>query len=517
MVYLLFSCIFDAASIRTLWLIDGGSALTCLFTVTSLFKVALMALEATEKRRMLLRLEQKSSPEETSSIYNQGIFYWLNRLLWLGARRSIGIDDMWELPEALRASQVAAPFMNSWRLARIRKWRHPSIYALLRTLKWHIFGSVGPRIALLLLTICTPIISNKLLAYLEAPTDLTTINIGFGLIGAFALVYISIAVSGGLYWANHFRTLTLVRACLITAIASKTGRIESDVSIDPKAALTLMSADIERIMEGLENIHEFWANLLQVAIATYLLQQQIGFACFVPVLVAAVCAGGSFGISALANERLKAWMAALQIRIGAVSEALSSMRGVKMMGLEEVVQSQLRNLRVEEIRQASTFRLIRVWGTVLSFAPELLSPALTFLAFILYAPNDTDTMSAPRVFTSLSLLNILAQPLSITLQMLPMLVAAHGCLQRIDAYLDSKNHEDSRLQTSEYLQDPQASQKTSGEQEIALRTLASSESHLLNPSDDNFLTLSHGSFGYLENDPVLRDISLQIPRGKPKK
>jgi ATP-binding cassette subfamily C (CFTR/MRP) protein 1 len=514
LVYLLLSCMFDATCIRTMWLVEDGSALTCLFTVASLFKVALMILEATEKRRLLLRLEQMCSPEETSSIYNRGVFYWLNKLLWLGARRDIGTNDMWELPEALRASQVAAPFMHSWRLARIRKWKHPAVYALLRTLKWHIIGSVSPRIALLLLTICTPIISNKLLAFLEAPIALRSSNVGLGLIGAFTLVYISIAISGGLYWANHFRTLTLVRACLVTATASKTGCIESCAAIDPKAALTLMSADVERIMEGLENLHEFWANLLQVAIATYLLKEQIGFACFVPVLVAAVSAGGSLGISALANERLKGWMAALQVRIGAVSETLPSMRGVKMMGLEEVVQCQLRDLRVEEIRQASTFRLIRVWGTVLSFAPELLSPALTFLAFIVYAPNDTDTMSASRVFTSLSLLNILAQPLSTTLQMLPMLVAAHGCLQRVDAYLNSKDHDDYRLRTSECLQNPPTSPKAWSEQGIALHAINSSENTLRHSANESLLIISHGSFGYQEDDPVLHDISLRIPDGR---
>ena len=56
-------------------------------------------------------------------------------------------------------------------------------------------------------------------------------------------------------------------------------------AVDPTTSLTLMSADIERITNGWQTMHEIWANTLEVALAIYLLGRQMGAACAVPVVV----------------------------------------------------------------------------------------------------------------------------------------------------------------------------------------------------------------------------------------
>lgn len=65
----------------------------------------------------------------------------------------------------------------------------------------------------------------------------------------------------------------------------------TDISItaaDPTAALTLMSADIERIDTGWRTAHDVWANLVEIAVAIFLLERQLGVACLIPV-GAAIC------------------------------------------------------------------------------------------------------------------------------------------------------------------------------------------------------------------------------------
>ena len=59
----------------------------------------------------------------------------------------------------------------------------------------------------------------------------------------------------------------------------------SITSVDPAASLTLMSADIERITAGWQTMHEIWANLVEVALAIWLLQRQLGVACVIPLAV----------------------------------------------------------------------------------------------------------------------------------------------------------------------------------------------------------------------------------------
>jgi ATP-binding cassette subfamily C (CFTR/MRP) protein 1 len=79
----------------------------------------------------------------------------------------------------------------------------------------------------------------------------------------------------------------MARGQLISMLYDKA----TDLSItaaNPTAALTLMSADIERIDTGWRTAHDVWANLIEIVIAVYLLGRQLGLACLIPV-GAAIC------------------------------------------------------------------------------------------------------------------------------------------------------------------------------------------------------------------------------------
>lgn len=50
------------------------------------------------------------------------------------------------------------------------------------------------------------------------------------------------------------------------------------------AAVTLMSTDVDGIASGIQEMHEIWASILELAVAVYLLERQIGPACFLVVI-----------------------------------------------------------------------------------------------------------------------------------------------------------------------------------------------------------------------------------------
>ena len=56
--------------------------------------------------------------------------------------------------------------------------------------------------------------------------------------------------------------------------------------MDPASSITLMSADVERIVTGMETGHEIWSNTLEISLAMYLLERQLGAACAIPIGVA---------------------------------------------------------------------------------------------------------------------------------------------------------------------------------------------------------------------------------------
>jgi len=82
-----------------------------------------------------------------------------------------------------------------------------------------------------------------------------------------------------------FRFITQIRGGLIAMLYGKATDVAL-TDVDTASSLTLMSADVERIVTGLETGHEIWSNSLEIAIAMYLLQQQLGAACAIPIGVA---------------------------------------------------------------------------------------------------------------------------------------------------------------------------------------------------------------------------------------
>ena len=89
-------------------------------------------------------------------------------------------------------------------------------------------------------------------------------------------------VTTGQYQHLTYRAITMVRGQLVSMLYNKATTL-SITTADPTAALTLMSADIERIDMGWRTANEIWANLVEIGIAVYLLERQLGVSCLIPV------------------------------------------------------------------------------------------------------------------------------------------------------------------------------------------------------------------------------------------
>ena len=161
-----------------------------------------------------------------------------------------------------------------------------------------------PRIALGALSFAQPFLINDAITLSNQPITPETNSTGVGLIGAYILVYVGIAVgftesqtlfkhrlsppsqiTTGQYWHNNYRAITMARGGLISLLYTKL----SDLSVttaNATSSLTLMSADIERITNGWQTMHEVWANLIEIAIAIWLLERQLGASCAIPLAVA---------------------------------------------------------------------------------------------------------------------------------------------------------------------------------------------------------------------------------------
>ena len=51
------------------------------------------------------------------------------------------------------------------------------------------------------------------------------------------------------------------------------------------AAVTLMSADVQQVGSGMQYMHEGWASIIEIGVALWLLQMQLGLAVVAPIVL----------------------------------------------------------------------------------------------------------------------------------------------------------------------------------------------------------------------------------------
>ncbi|KAF7853664.1 hypothetical protein EAF04_010655 [Stromatinia cepivora] len=305
----------------------------------------------------------------------------------------------------------------------------------------------------------------------------------------------------------------MLRGVLVSAIYRKT--TANGISLlDNSAAVTLMSTDIERITTGFVVVHELWAGLIQVGITTWLLKTQLGVACVAPILVSLFCTLLSSVAGTIAEKRQQSWMVALQKRVGITAEMLSFMRGIKLAGLTEKLRNIIQTLRINEIDSAGKYRQCLVWFIALAYSPQLLSP---FLALIIFSAQSGSPLSTTVAFTATSLITLLTNPLAqLFLNFLPF-AAAIGCFDRVAIFLCSQSRIDRRLFTihddDSYVHANQHSEKS--DNHCHGRNMKKKSLDIVHHGPESAaVSIQGGVFGWIPNNPILRDIDCTIVQSK---
>ncbi|KAJ9136431.1 ABC multidrug transporter [Pleurostoma richardsiae] len=529
--YLFISVILDAAIVRTFWLTPFlANPIRAVFTASLALKVALLVLEAKEKAEYaVLRAAEGRNPEATSGLYSHGVFWWMTPLLLDGFRRLLKPADLYNLDEDMSAVVLNERFWSVWNSGRY-EGQYRLIWVCIKTLKWQTLMVVAPRLVLLGFTICQPVILNRFLDFLQDP--LQNVNYGYGLIGAYGLVYLGIAVSSSFYYHRSYRAATMLRGILVSAIFTRSTDL-STTALDNKAAVTLMSTDVEAIVRAIREIHEFWANILQIGLATWLLSLQIGYGSAGPVLVCVLTFGMTAVLAPITKRATIAWIEKVQVRVGITSTMLGHMKSIKMSGLSQKLGSSITNLRLEEVKTAFPLRLLGAVSSSVAQMPQLISPVVAFAFFTIKSVRSGDTLDVTKMFSSLSLIILLGSPLFIMMEVVMELNSAVGCFDRIQKFLSGSRLNDYRetspesslsvtppigdstLNLSPHLPEDIELRNLQGPRPSSIRTGDYFDEPTASIKQACDIHVRNASFGWSAGSkPVVENINLAIPTGQ---
>jgi ABC-type multidrug transport system fused ATPase/permease subunit len=226
---------------------------------------------------------------------------------------------------------------------------------------------------------------------------------------------------------------------------------------------------------------------------------------------------------------------------------LGSMKGVKMSGLTGKLSSIITNLRLAEIASARLYRMMLVYVVTLcrhqnpqllthshpvtdrrnftiAYTPSTFSPVITFAAYAKIADNNGTVLDSTRIFTTLSLIALITEPLTALIHALPEFFTAVACFNRIQKFLLAAPRSDTRqvaqVGAGAVVSVTSRHSDTESDPELQLKHQEAGE--LEKPpvfGKGDFLqgqaiTIRDGRFGWKSGEdeaPLLKDVNLVVP------
>lgn len=186
-----------------------------------------------------------------------------------------------------------------------------------------------------------------MLTHIQNP-DRDSIVGNYTMLGAFALNFVCSAVFNAWYSHSTTRFTVKLRSVMISALYDKALRANGQ-SADLGTATVLMNVDLEKVLEGLKWLHEFWAVPVGIAVCLYILHTNLGVAFLVPLVVLGLATAMSWDIGDVMRSRNLEWMTKTEKRITTMSKIASSVKEIRMLGFTEVLHNIMITLRVDEL------------------------------------------------------------------------------------------------------------------------------------------------------------------------
>lgn len=193
--YLSLSIILDLPQVRTKYLIPGGLRIAVVLSVALGVKSALLLLEERNKTYCLMEPYQTLPTEATSGFLSRSLFLWMNNLFQRGYRKVMSFEDLGPIDDRLASSTLHQHLKEVWYQRKREHASSPLLRSLWIALRWSLLSPAPPRLCYCAFLFAQRFLIERATLYVSQRSDAATdTDIGYGLIGATACIYLGIAV-----------------------------------------------------------------------------------------------------------------------------------------------------------------------------------------------------------------------------------------------------------------------------------------------------------------------------------
>ncbi|KAI8979837.1 hypothetical protein BDF20DRAFT_871958 [Mycotypha africana] len=402
------------------------------------------------------------SPEATASIFSWVSFQWMNPLVVFGFRNIVTRDNIYALPfqqvsrAAYKDFSATKKFIYHAKILR-------RIYSCNKQIVWYQFIF---SISACLISYLGPFFQQKFLHYVELRTNRPPIETAYMYIICLFLVGMAKLTCDNiqLYVGRRLNVRTLIM--LDSEIYAKTlkrkdmtGKVVNDndsnkndktnaarkqekeeLSLSNVGKVTnLMSVDADKLADIPSYMHLLYTAPVEVMVCMFYLYQLLGNAALVGLLVLLIC----FPITGYFTRKMSTNFTALTTakdrRNELVNELLQGIRMIKFFAWEGNWKKKVNAARNEEMRKIIKAIVFEVLVNLLFVVVPVIVTACTF---VWYTKVDGKELTASVAFVSITLFDMLRNPLIFVPEAINTLTEAHVSLKRISNYLEEPEIDD---------------------------------------------------------------------------
>ncbi|KAG2366729.1 ABC protein [Suillus spraguei] len=428
------------------------------------------------------------TPLANASIFSQLTYTWVTEIIVLGYQRTLQASDLYKLDTSRESTVLAAKLEAAWqrRVREAADWNarlvsgelKPSLFkrigwacstilripdtspsAQLAAFEKHWRESTGRKEASLTwalndvflrmfwiggvfkvfgdtIQLLGPFVLRQIIAFAEERSAAIIAgepvpNIGRGIamaVGLFALTLTASICNQQFFWRS-MAVGVLARAALITCIYERgvnlTGKAR--VGLNNAALVNHISTDVSRIDAAAQWFHMAWTAPVQIIVCLIILLSQLGPSALAGFLLFALMIPLQQWLMALQRRMRLASMKWTDQRAQVLLEVLGAMRVVKYFSYEIPFLQKIFELRKKELYGVRWILHANSANLALASSVPILAATLAFVTYTLTA----HTFNVAIIFSSLSLFQLLRQPMLFMPRALSAIPDASSAIQRL--------------------------------------------------------------------------------------
>ncbi|ODM94820.1 Multidrug resistance-associated protein 1, partial [Orchesella cincta] len=408
------------------------------------------------------KTKMKITPECSASFLSKLFFEWVTPLTWAGFRKPLEYSDVWYLNWSETTQHNSALFDGHWPndlnpgLTSNKKDIKPSkkgkdggvFLTLAKSFGWTYMFAFLIRTVTNVLFFASPQILDLLIDFIGSPKE---------------------PQWKGMLYASF------IGKPLLLSNSAKRSKSQGEI-------VNIMGVDINFVSEFCQLSNQLWNAPVLLFLALYFLWGILGPSSLAGVVVILIILPLNAFVATKAQKLQKQQMKWKDKRTKLMSEILSGIKVLKLYAWELSFENQVLKIRNEELKRLRTMAYLTSVSDFLWTCAPFLMAISTFGAYILI--NKDKVLDAQTAFVSMSLFNIMSQPLSLLPFMISTCIQAIVSIKRLSKYLNAD--------------------------ELELDAVSNSQ------SETNPVVIQDGWFSwdkYSENF-TLKDINLQVKEGQ---